>query len=336
MKKIAFYDAKPYDRDSFDRELEVSGRRYKMKYIETKLSPDSAVLAKGCDAVCAFVNDEITKETIDELCALDIRVIAMRCAGYSNVDLRAASGRIKIVRVPAYSPHAVAEHAAALLLSLDRRLYKAYYRTRDFNFNIAGLCGTDLWGKTAGVIGTGKIGRCFIDICRGLGMRILAYDPHPMPDDSVEYVGLDRLLSESDVISLHCPLTEKNAKLLDSDAFAKMKKGVFIINTSRGALIDSTALLDALNDGTVRGAGLDVYEEEEEFFFEDHSNRVVKDDVLALLISKPNVLITSHQAFLTEEALEGIAKTTLSNLDAFFAGEELKNEVRASREKLLV
>ena len=333
MKKIAFYDAKPYDRDSFESELAETGAGYKMKYIESRLSPDSAILAKGCDAVCAFVNDEITGETIDELYGLGIRVIAMRCAGYSNVDLRAASGRIKIVRVPAYSPHAVAEHAAALLLALDRKLYKAYFRTRDFNFNIAGLCGTDLWGKTAGIIGTGKIGRCFIDICRGIGMKVLAYDPYPIPQSDLEYVSLDRILRESDVISLHCPLTERNYRLLDSAAFSKMKKGVFIINTSRGALIDSAALLDALNDGRVRGAGLDVYEEEEDVFFEDHSERGVKDEVLALLISKPNVLITSHQAFLTEEALDGIAKTTIANLDAYFAGEELKNEVRASREK---
>ncbi len=333
MKKIAFYDAKPYDRDSFERELDG---RYKIKYIETRLSPDSAILAKNYDAVCAFVNDEITKETIDELYELGIRVIAMRCAGYSNVDLGAAAGKVRIVRVPAYSPHAVAEHAAALLLSLDRKLYKAYYRTRDFNFNISGLCGIDLYGKTAGVIGTGKIGRAFIQICRGLGMRVLAHDPYPAPDLDAEYVGLDRLFAESDVISLHCPLTEKNTKLLDSAAFSRMKKGVFIINTSRGALIDSAALLDALNDGTVRGAGLDVYEEEEELFFEDHSDMGIKDDVLALLISKPNVLVTSHQAFLTEEALEGIAKTTLYNLDRFFAGDELENEVRASREKALV
>lgn len=333
MKKIAFYDAKPYDRDSFESELAESGAGYKMKYIESRLSPDSAILAKGCDAVCAFVNDEITGEAIDELYGLGIRVIAMRCAGYSNVDLRAASGKIKIVRVPAYSPHAVAEHAAALLLALDRKLYKAYFRTRDFNFNIAGLCGTDLWGKTAGIIGTGKIGRCFIDICRGIGMKVLAYDPYPITQSDLEYVSLDRILRESDVISLHCPLTERNYRLLDSAAFSKMKKGVFIINTSRGALIDSTALLDALNDGRVRGAGLDVYEEEEDVFFEDHSERGVKDEVLALLISKPNVLITSHQAFLTEEALDGIAKTTIANLDAYFAGEELKNEVRASREK---
>ncbi|MBQ4054220.1 MAG: 2-hydroxyacid dehydrogenase [Clostridia bacterium] len=334
MKKIAFYDAKSYDRDSFESILERSGGDYKMKYIESRLSPDSAILAKGCDAVCAFVNDEITKETIDELYSLGIRIIAMRCAGYSNVDLKAANQKIKIVRVPAYSPHAVAEHAAALLLALDRRLYKAYFRTRDFNFNIAGLCGTDLWGKTAGVVGTGKIGRCFIDICRGLGMKVLAYDPYPAPNCDIEYVSLDRLLRESDVISLHCPLTEKNYRLLDSAAFAKMKRGVFIINTSRGALIDSAALLDALGDGRVRGAGLDVYEEEEDVFFEDHSELGIKDEVLALLISKPNVLITSHQAFLTEEALEGIAKTTVENLDAYFSGAELKNEVAAAREKI--
>lgn len=336
MKKIAFYDTKSYDRESFENELTRSGAEYKMKYIESRLSPDNAILAKGCDAVCAFVNDEITKETIDELCSLGIGVIAMRCAGYSNVDLKAASGRIRIVRVPAYSPHAVAEHAAALLLALDRKLYKAYFRTRDFNFNISGLCGTDLWGKTAGVIGTGKIGRCFINICRGIGMKVLAYDPYPVPNSDLEYVSLDRLFSESDVISLHCPLTEKNYRMLDAQAFSKMKKGVFIINTSRGGLIDSTALLDALSDGRVRGAGLDVYEEEEELFFEDHSELGIKDEVLALLISKPNVLITSHQAFLTEEALEGIAKTTIDNLDAYFSGAELKNEVKSSREKTTV
>ena len=336
MKRIAFYDTKSYDRDSFEAELAGSGCDYKMKYIESRLSPDSAILAKGCDAVCAFVNDEITAETIDELHGLGIGIIAMRCAGYSNVDLWAAAGKIKVVRVPAYSPHAVAEHAAGLLLALDRKLYKAYFRTRDFNFNIAGLCGTDLWGKTAGIIGTGKIGRCFIDICRGIGMKVLAYDPYPIPDGDIEYVSLDRLLCESDVISLHCPLTEDNYRLLDSAAFARMKRGVFIINTSRGALIDSTALLDALNDGRVRGAGLDVDEEEEDVFFEDHSERGVKDEVLALLISKPNVLITSHQAFLTEEALMGIAKTTIANLDAYFSGKDLKNEVRASREKVIL
>ena len=336
MKRIAFYDTKSYDRESFEAELMKSGAEYKMKYIESRLSPDSAILAKGCDAVCAFVNDEITKETIDELYSIGIRVIAMRCAGYSNVDLRAAFGRIRIMRVPAYSPHAVAEHAAALLLALDRKLYKAYFRTRDFNFNITGLCGTDLWGKTAGIVGTGKIGRCFMDICRGLGMKILAYDPYPIPNSDFEYVSLDRLFGESDVISLHCPLTDKNYRMLDSAAFSRMKKGVFIINTSRGALIDSAALLDALNDGRVRGAGLDVYEEEEDVFFEDHSERGVKDEILALLISKPNVLITSHQAFLTEEALEGIAKTTIAKLDAYFAGSELKNEVMASREKATV
>lgn len=327
MKKIAFYDAKPYDRESFDAELDRTGADYKIKYIESKLSADSAVLAKGCDAVCGFVNDELGKETIDELYDLGIRVIAMRCAGYSNVDFRAAYGKINVVRVPAYSPHAVAEHAAALLLSINRKIHKAYNRTRDFNFSISGLGGTDLWGKTAGVIGTGKIGRAFIEICKGLGMKILAYDPYPIPDASIEFVELDRLLAQSNIISLHCPLTEHNAKLLDADAFGKMKKGVFIINTSRGALIDSSALLDALNDGTVRGAGLDVYEEEEELFFEDHSNKVIKDDVLSLLISKPNVLLTSHQAFLTKEALEGIAKTTVSNLDSFFSGAPLPNEV---------
>ena len=323
MKKIAFYDAKPYDKESFDR----IKSDYEFDYIESKLSASTAVLAKGCAGVCAFVNDDIDGRALETLYENGVRVIAMRCAGYSNVDFKAAYGKISVVRVPAYSPHAVAEHAIALLLCVNRKIHKAYNRTRDFNFSINGLTGTDLYGKTAGVIGTGKIGRAFIDICRGMGMKILAYDPFPVPNADFEYAQLDRLLSESDVISLHCPLTSKNSRMLNKEAFGKMKKGVFLINTSRGALIDSAALLDALNDGTVGGAGLDVYEEESDLFFEDFSNTVIKDDVLSLLISKPNVLLTSHQAFLTEEALAGIAETTISNLNDFFGGKPLENEV---------
>ena len=324
MRKIAFFDAKPYDRLYFDR---VAGESYELKYIESKLTSETAVLAKGCDAACAFVNDVIDAQAIDTLCALGIKVLAMRCAGYSNVDIRHAYGKLTVVRVPAYSPYAVAEHAMALLLCLNRRLHKAYNRTRDFNFSLSGLTGIDLHGKTAGIIGTGKIGRAFMDICRGMGMNLLAYDPYPAKDAEFMYVPLTYLLARSDIISLHCPLTEQSYHILDREAFSRMKKGVLIINTSRGQLIDSRALLDALGNETVRGAGLDVYEEEADFFFEDKSDTGVKDDTLALLVSRPNVILTSHQAFLTEEALSAIAQTTLDNLNRFFCGDWLPNEV---------
>lgn len=321
--KIAFYDTKPYDKASFD----AVNENYEIEYIESKLNSRTAVLAEGCEAVCAFVNDNIDKKTIDRLYDKGVKIIAMRCAGYSNVDFRAAYGKINIVRVPAYSPHAVAEHAMALLLAINRKVHKAFIRTKDFNFNIAGLTGIDLYGKTAGVIGTGKIGRAFINICKGLGMKVIAYDPFPARDADFEYADLDTIYKSADVISLHCPLTDDNNRMINADAFSKMKKGVFLVNTSRGALIDSHALLDALNNGIVRGAGLDVYEEEGDFFFEDFSNTIIHDDVLALLISKPNVILTSHQAFLTEEALSGIATTTLDNLDKFFSSGELVNEI---------
>ena len=310
MKKIAFFDAKPYDRESFDR----VNKNYEIRYIESRLAAHTADLAQGCDGVCAFVNDVIDRKTILTLHELGIRIIAMRCAGYSNVDVRSAHDRIAVVRVPAYSPESVAEHAMALLLAVNRRLHRAYDRTRDFNFNISGLTGVTLNGKTVGVVGTGRIGRCFIRLCRGFGIRVLAYDPFPSEADGFEYVPLERLLAESDVISLHCPLTEQTRHIL-------------LINTSRGALIDSQALLDALTEGRVRGAGLDVYEEESEYFYEDKSENPIHDNTLALLITRPNALITSHQAFLTEEGLENIARTTIANLDEFFSGRPLSNEV---------
>lgn len=323
MKKILFYDVKPYDKQYFNK----YNTKYQIEYIDSKLSAKTAVLAKGFDGVCAFVNDVIDQKAIDVLYDGGVRVIAMRCAGYSNIDFRAAYKRINVVRVPAYSPHAVAEHTMALLLGINRKIHKAYNRTREFNFSIAGLTGTVLNGKTAGIIGIGKIGRAFIDICKGFGMKVLAYDLFPSENADFEYVRLDYLLKNSDVISLHCPLTEQTEKMIDAAAFAKMKKGVYLLNTSRGALIDSEALLEALNNGTVKGAGLDVYEEESDLFFEDNSDTLIKDDVLSLLVSKPNVLLTSHQAFLTQEALEAIAKVTLANLDAFFEGRPLDNEV---------
>lgn len=322
-KKIAFFDAKPYDRQWFDQ----ANADYDIVFLDSKLTPQTVQLASGSDAVCAFVNDQIDAEVIDRLYAMGVRVIAMRCAGYSNVDFKAAYGKINVVRVPAYSPYAVAEHAMGLLLTVNRKLHRAYNRTRDFNFSLVGLTGIDLHGKTVGVIGTGKIGRVFMDIAKGFGMNVIAYDAYPAKDAGIDYVTLDELFSRSDVISLHCPLTEQTRHLLNAEAFARMKAGVFIVNTSRGALIDSEALLDALNSGKVRGAGLDVYEEEAELFFEDNSNNIIRDDVLALLVSRPNVVLTSHQAFLTEEALQNIANATLQNLDEFFGGENLTNEV---------
>ncbi len=323
MEKVAFFDTKPYDKLWFDK----LNTDYNIKYLDYKLTPDSAAAARGCKAVVAFVNDTINKDTIDELCALGVKLVALRCAGYNNVDLKYAKDKIDVVRVPVYSPYAVAEHTMALLLTLNRKIHKAFIRTRDFNFSLNGLTGFDLHGKTAGIIGTGQIGRIFIDICKGFGMNVIAYDPYPMENSNIEYVTLDKLFAESDIISLHCPLTKDTRYIINERSLAKMKDGVVILNTSRGQLIDSDALLQALKDQKVRGAGLDVYEEETALFFEDYSSTIVQDDVLARLVSLPNVIMTSHQAFLTEEALQKIAEVTLFNLHQFYNGEALKNEV---------
>ena len=327
MKKLAFFETKPYDRAYFDK----LNKNYEITYFEEKLNHHTAKITEGFDAVCAFVNSNVNEMAINRMYERGVKILALRSAGFSNVDLNAALGKIPVVRVPAYSPHAVAEHALALLMALNRKIYRAYIRTRDFNFNIAGLTGVDLYGKTVGVIGTGKIGRIFINICNGLGMKVLAYDPYPDNSIDAEYTDLDYLLSNSDVISLHCPLTSDTYHIIGADAFAKIKKGAIIINTSRGALIDSEALLYALNHGNIRGAALDVYEEEADFFYEDMSDKIITDDTLALLVSRPNVLITSHQGFLTEEALENIADVTLKNLDEFFEGKPLTNEVKAAK-----
>ncbi|MEG0771486.1 MAG: 2-hydroxyacid dehydrogenase [Clostridia bacterium] len=323
MKKIAFFDVKPYDKVWFDK----LNKNYEIKYFENKLNENTATLANGNDVVCAFVNDNIDKNTIDILYKNGVKLLAMRCAGYSNVDFKAAYKKINVVRVPAYSPYAVAEHAAALLLSLNRKIHKAYNRTRDFNFSLVGLTGIDLYGKTVGVIGTGKIGKAFINISKGFGMKVIAFDLFPDENADIEYVSLKELFKKSDIISLHCPLTEQTSHILNEEAFDLMKKGVFIINTSRGELIDSEALLKALNTEKVRGAGLDVYEEESDLFFEDYSGTIINDDTLSLLVSCPNVIMTSHQAFLTEEALKSIAKTTFDNIDNFFNGGPLENEI---------
>ena len=323
MIKIAFFDTKPYDKIWFDKYND----KFEITYFEEKLNRHTAKFTDGFDVVCAFVNDDINAGAIDRMCNNGVKLLAMRCAGYSNINIKEAYGRLHIVRVPAYSPYAVAEFAMALLLTLNRKLHRAYNRTRDFNFSINGLTGMDLHAKTAGVIGTGKIGKIFAQICEGFGMEVLAYDLFPDTSSGLHYVELDELLSKSDVISLHCPLTDKTKHILNKQAFSIMKKGAYVVNTSRGALIDSQSLLEALNSGTLGGAGLDVYEEEADLFYEDKSGTIIKDDVLALLVSRPNVLVTSHQAFLTDEALSNIASVTLSNIDAFFNSGLLQNEV---------
>lgn len=324
MIKTALFDAREYDRPGFEK----SGRENSIEFtfFDTKLTPDTAPLAKGFDAVCIFVNDNVTKEVIDKLCQYGVKLIALRCAGFNNVDIRYASGKITVVRVPAYSPQTVAEHAMAMLLCSIRRIHKAYIRTRNFNFSVNDFTGFELKGKTIGVIGTGKIGRAFIDICRGFSMNILAYDPFPCDEVCTEYVSLDRIFSDSDIISLHCPLTKENEYLINPDSISKMKKGVIIVNTSRGSLIDTEALIDAIKKKQVGAACLDVYEEESDLFFEDFSGHIVQDDTLARLISMPNVIVTSHQAFLTREALGNIAQTTCENIVSFF-GKKTQNEV---------
>lgn len=324
MKKIAFFDAKPYDRTWFDQ----LNQHYHIKYYEHKLTPDTISLAHGCEAVIPFVNDTLDRTVIDGLCQEGIKMIALRCAGYNNVDRDAARGRIPVVRVPGYSPYAVAEFTMGLLLTLNRKIHKAYFRTRDFNFSLNGLVGFDLHGRTVGVIGTGKIGQIFIRICQGFGMHVLAYDPYPVQDAGFPYVSLEELLAKSDIISLHCPLTKQTRHLINRDTIAQMKDGVYLLNTSRGMLVESESLLDALKNGKIAGAGLDVYEEETEFFFEDRSDTVQRDTLLSLLVSMPNVVLTSHQAFLTNEALHNIAQVTLDNLDAYFKDGTVLNAVQ--------
>ena len=327
--KIAFFDTKPYDKPSFDKFSEENGVQF--KYYETKLNEDTVDLAKGCDGVCVFVNDTVNAEVIDSLCKLGVKVIALRCAGFNNVDMKYAFGRIHVLRVPAYSPYAVAEHTMAMLLTSIRRIHKAYIRTRDFNFSLTGMTGFDLYGKTVGVIGTGRIGRVFIDICKGFGMKVLAYDKFQAEGlangSTIKYVSLDELFEKSDIISLHCPLNEDTYHIINEESLAKCKRGVVILNTSRGALVDAEALLAGIKSRKVGAACLDVYEEESELFFEDFSGHILEDDVLARLISMPNVIVTSHQAFLTEEALSNIAETTVENIVDFFKTNQCPNEL---------
>ncbi len=326
--KIAFFDTKQYDKPSFDKYAKEHG--VDIKYFETKLNEDTADLATGHDVVCAFVNDTLDKTVLDRLVALGIKVVALRCAGFNNIDMKYAYGKVHVLRVPAYSPYAVAEHTMALLLTSIRRIHKAYIRSRDYNFSLNGLTGFDLFSKTVGVIGTGRIGKVFIDICKGFGMKVLAYDKfpdHSISCESVKYVELDELLKNSDIISLHCPLTPETRYIIDESAINKCKNGVVILNTSRGALVDAQALLDGIKTRKVGAACLDVYEEESDIFFEDNSGHIMEDDILARLISMPNVIVTSHQAFLTREALENIAQTTIKNIVKFFENGQCENEL---------
>ena len=324
--KVAFFDAKPYDIPGFDRYAEPAG--IEIKYFESRLNADTAALAAGFDAVCVFVNDTVSAEVVQKLYELGVRAIVLRCAGFNNVDLKACRGKLRVFRVPAYSPHAVAEHAMALLLTVNRRIHKAHNRTREFNFSLQGLTGFDLYGKTVGVIGTGKIGRVFADICRGFGMEVLDYDKYPAADSGLTYVELDELFERSDVISLHCPLTVETDHLIRSGSIRRMKDGVVIVNTSRGGLVNTEDLIQGLKSGKIGAACLDVYEEEGEVFYEDLSGHILQDDKLVRLIAMPNVIVTSHQAFLTREALDNIAKTTVNNLVRFFEGDpDLSTEV---------
>ena len=332
MNKVAFFDTKPYDKIYFDALKEQYG--IEIEYFESRLSRRTAVMAKGSRAVVAFVNDIIDGAAIETLRDSGIELIALRCAGYNNVDLKAAADcGITVVRVPAYSPYAVAEYTVALMLSLNRKIPRATWRTRDGNFSLHGLLGFDMYGKTAGIIGTGKIAKKLICILRGFGMNILAYDLYPdynfAREHQVVYTSLDELYHNSDIISLHCPLTEQTKYLINDYSISKMKDGVMIINTGRGQLIHTNALIEGLKNKKIGSAGLDVYEEESEYFYEDQSDKIIDDDTLARLLSFNNVIVTSHQAFFTREALANIASTTLQNIKDFMNHKPLENEVKA-------
>ena len=327
--KIAFFGAKPYDIASFDKVNEKYN--YDIRYYKGHLNPNNVVLTQDTDAVCIFVNDTADAAVIDAMVDNGVKLLALRCASFNNVDLKAAKGKLPVVRVPAYSPYAVAEYSLALMLSLNRKIHRAYWRTRDGNFSLNGLMGFDMHGKTIGIIGTGKIAKILIRLLKGFGMRILAYDLYPdmkfAGEEGISYVSLDELYRESDIISLHCPLTDQTKYMIDKDSIDKMKEGVMIINTGRGQLINTNDLIEGLKEKKIAAAGLDVYEEEGEYFYEDKSDKIIDDDVLARLLSFNNVIVTSHQAFFTKEALHNIAETTLQNIEDFRCHRPLVNEV---------
>ncbi len=323
--KIAFYATKPYDRIWFEPLARKYG--FSIHFIELPCNEDTIFLARGYDAICVFVNDRVNAKMIDELYHMKVKAILLRSAGFNHIDIKAAEDKIAVLRVPSYSPEAVAEYAMGLLLSINRCIHKAYYRTRDFNMNINGFMGVDLNHKTAGVVGTGKIGQAMIRILEGFGMNIIAYDPFPNEDLNVEYVSMEELFKRSDVISLHCPLTKETKHMINKNSIKMMKDGVYLVNTSRGSLINSEDLLEGLVAGKFGGVGLDVYEEEEGIFYEDRSADIVEDDILARLMTFPNVLITSHMGFFTREAMEAIATQTLENAYSLENGLPLANKV---------
>ena len=327
--RIIFFDIKDYDREFFEKY--GKNYNYEMSFFKSRLSLENVHLTKGYDVVCAFTNDDIGKETIDAMAENGVRLLAMRCAGFNNVSLKDIHNRFKVVRVPAYSPHAIAEYTVGLILAVNRKINKAYVRTREGNFSINGLMGFDLDGKTAGIIGTGKIGQILIKILKGFDMKVIAYDLFPnqkvAEELGFEYVSLDELYANSDIISLNCPLTKDTQYMINRRSMLKMKDGVILVNTGRGQLIDSADLVEALKDKKVGAVALDVYEEEEDYFFEDKSTQVIEDDILGRLLSFYNVLITSHQAYFTKEAVDAITVTTLNNIRDFVEGKPLVNEV---------
>ena len=325
--KVAFFSTQPYDKEYFER----YNKQHEIIFFEAQLNEQTVNLAKGCDAICGFVNDQLNASVIKSLRETGVKIIAQRCAGFNNVDLVAArENKIIVVRVPAYSPHAVAEHALALIMTLNRKTHKAYNRVREGNFSLHRLTGFDLYGKTAGVIGTGKIGQCFAHIMLGLGCKVLAFDLIANKDleaAGIDYLPLIEVLKQSHIVSLHCPLTEQTKHLINDTTLGIMKNGAMLINTSRGALIDTKAVIDALKKGKLGYLGIDVYEQEEKLFFHDLSENIIEDDLIMRLLSFPNVLITSHQGFLTDEALTQIALITLQNLSDFEQGKKLENRV---------
>lgn len=327
--KVAVFDAKPYDITMFNKVNRSFG--FELTFHKEHLDKNNVILATGADAVCVFVNAVVDAAVINKLCSYGVKMIALRCAGFNNVDIKAAHGRIKVVRVPDYSPHAIAEHTLALMLCLNRKIHRAYIRTRDANFSLNGFQGFDMCGKTIGVIGTGKIGKVVIGVMKGLGMNILAYDLFPdkayAEKENIKYVSLDELYAQSDIITLHCPLTKETSYLICDQSIAKMKEGVMIINTGRGKLIHTKHLIEGLLSRKVGSAGLDVYEEEGAYFYEDRSDSIMTDDVLARLLSFNNVIVTSHQAFFTSEAMNNIAETTMQNIKDFIDNKALVNEV---------
>ena len=324
MISVAVFDTKPYDREQLQAAAPANDIQW--RFLDFRLTQETAPSAKGAQAACVFVNDRLDRPCLETLAAQDLKLVALRCTGFNNVDLAAAKElKLAVTRVPSYSPYAVAEHAVALLLTLNRKLHRAYNRVRELNFSLNGLVGFDLYGKTAGIVGTGKIGRIVAQILCGFGMKVLAYDPFPNRDwasqQGVEYVTPVVLASRSDVISLHVPLTPETRYIIRRETLEAMKPGGMLINVSRGGLIDTTAMIVALKSGQLGGVALDVYEEEEGIFFEDLSGQVLQDDELARLLTFPNVLISSHQAFLTREALSDIARTTVANLRAHASGQ---------------